>query len=85
MNLSKHYRPELTEKEQSELFGRLSVSQFNNLSVKITLFGEYEDRRITGIVTGIDPRHQLIKIETTGTKWDWHLIDFANVVEVEFE
>lgn len=85
MTLSKCPRPELTESEQSELIERLSSSRSNNLSVKITLLGEYEDRRITGIVTGLDPRLHLIKIETTGTKWDWHLIDFANVVEVEFE
>jgi hypothetical protein len=81
----KRRRPELTKEEQQELFVRLSASRSSCVDVTITLFGVYENRHITGTVTGLDPRLHLIKVETTGTYWDWHLIDFADVIGVEFE
>ncbi|GAA4833116.1 hypothetical protein GCM10023310_08150 [Paenibacillus vulneris] len=59
-------RPELTEEAQEELFGCLLVSLKRCLTVTITLFDGYEDRIITGIVGGLDPRLKLVKMALTG-------------------
>ena len=78
----KQVRPELTEEELQEMFGRLKAAQSNTLEVTITLYGEYENRLLRGIVTGLDPRQRLIKIEHD---YDWELIEFENVISVQLD
>ncbi|MDO3680657.1 YolD-like family protein [Paenibacillus ehimensis] len=80
--VAKQVRPELTEEEQQELFGQLRASLSNTLEVEITLFDEYENKKIIGIVTGLDPRHQLAKVQTGQS---WELIQFCDVIGVEFD
>lgn len=76
-------RPELTEEEREEMFGRLAVSRANTLNVTIAVFNAYgEDRIINGIVTGLDPRYKLVKIEVG---YDWELVEFENVVRVDID
>jgi hypothetical protein len=75
-------KPELMEDELQEMFERLKIAKSNTLKVTVTVFGQYGNRRITGTVTGLDPRLHLIKIQMLG---DWELIDFSNVLEVELD
>ncbi|MCP1306461.1 YolD-like family protein [Paenibacillus tyrfis] len=77
----KQVRPEMTEEEQQELFGRLRASLSNTLDVEITLFDEYENKKIVGIVTGLDPQYRLVKVQTGQS---WELIQFRDVIRVEF-
>ncbi|TVY10351.1 YolD-like family protein [Paenibacillus cremeus] len=70
----------MTEEEQQELFGRLKASLRNSVEVTITVFGELGNRQVTGGVAGLDPKHRLVKVETSG---DWELIEFENVLAVE--
>lgn len=74
-------RPELTEEEQQELFGRLKASMSNTIEVTVTVFGEYEHTKYIGTVSGLDLRQQLVKLEWLG---DWKLIDFKDIIGVEF-
>lgn len=78
----KQTKPELTDEERQEMFGKLAASKANTLEVAVTVFGEYENRVITGIVTGLDPRRHLVKIQLVD---DWDLIDFADVLKVELD
>ncbi|MFH5185698.1 YolD-like family protein [Paenibacillus sp. TAB 01] len=78
----KRDRPELTEEELQEMFGRLSASKANTLEVTIIVYGEFENRQLRGIVTGLDPRQRLIKIEHN---YDWDLIEFENVLSVQLD
>lgn len=75
-------KPELTEEEQQEMFEKLKVAKSNTLEVTIKVFGQYEIRYITGIVTGLDQRQRIIKIEAD---YDWTLIDFHDVIGVELD
>lgn len=78
----KRTRPELTEEETQEMFGKLAVSKSHTLPVTITVFGAFEDRVITGVVTGLDQRRHIVKIEAD---YDWQLVDFVDVVRVEID
>lgn len=75
-------RPELTEEAQEELFGRLKASLVNTIEVSVTLYGEYENRQLTGVITGLDPRQRLVKLEPK--RGDWVLFQFDDVLRVEF-
>ncbi|WP_051620400.1 YolD-like family protein [Paenibacillus sp. UNC451MF] len=72
---------ELMEEELQELFGRLKSSMSNTLEVTVSVFCEYGRMKYTGIVSGLDPRQQLVKLEWLG---DWKLIDFKDIIGVEF-
>jgi hypothetical protein len=65
--------------EQQSLLELLKHSKTARREIVITVFGKEENRPIHGIVTGLDPRLHLVKVET---KADWHLIDLAKVVKV---
>ncbi|MCZ8514347.1 YolD-like family protein [Paenibacillus filicis] len=80
ISLKKQTRPELTEEEQQEMFGRLKASRSEKIEVTITVYGEYENQSFTGIVTGIDPRLYLVKLEFNH---DWKLFDFTDIIGVE--
>ncbi|GAA4828212.1 hypothetical protein GCM10023310_01190 [Paenibacillus vulneris] len=77
---SRMTRPELTEEEQQELFGRLKASLVNTIEVTITVYKENGYEKYTGIVGGLDPRYYLVKLEWLG---DWKLIEFKDIVGVE--
>lgn len=81
-NAKRQVIPELTEEEKEEIFGRLKAAKANTLKVTITVFGELETYKFIGIVTGLDPRQQLIKIEVGR---NWHLIEFRDVIGVEMD
>ncbi|MFH5182953.1 YolD-like family protein [Paenibacillus sp. TAB 01] len=78
----KQSKPELMEEEEQEMFGRLSASKANTLEVTITVYGEYENRQIRGIVTGLEARHRLIKLQAG---YDWELIEFKDVIHVDLD
>ncbi|KPV57892.1 hypothetical protein QJ48_19755 [Paenibacillus sp. A3] len=71
-----------TEEEQEELFGRLRASFSNTLEVEITVFGECENRKIGGIVTGLDSRNFLVKVQKTV---GWELLQLRDIIKVEFD
>jgi hypothetical protein len=50
------------------------------LVVTITVFGDFENKRITGIVTVIDTQQAIFKM---GVGYDWQLIDFRDVIGVD--
>ncbi len=50
----------LTEEDQLELFGWLRMSCSNTIEVTITIVGEHENRKIVGVVTGLDTRQSLL-------------------------
>ncbi|MFH5181174.1 YolD-like family protein [Paenibacillus sp. TAB 01] len=79
----KRFKPEFSEEEMGEMFGRLQVAKANTIEVTITVYGELDDQVITGNVTGLDPRLRLIKIEVEDPKHDWHLVEFSDVIGVE--
>lgn len=71
-------KPELTEEEQQEMFGRLKASKANTLEVCIKVFGDFEIQKVTGIVTGLDK--YLVKMEVNN---DWQLIKFEDIIGVD--
>ncbi|WP_079908294.1 YolD-like family protein [Paenibacillus sp. 32352] len=73
-------RPELTEEEQQELFGRLKASLSNTIEVTIKVYTEYGYEKYSGVVGGLDPRHKLVKLEWRA---DWKLIEFRDIVGVD--
>ncbi|MCR8635732.1 YolD-like family protein [Paenibacillus radicis (ex Xue et al. 2023)] len=75
-------KPELTEKEQQELYGRLRASMSNVIQTRIKLFRENGNLEIAGIVTSIDPRYQLIKVEQGPS---WEVFQFADVLQVDLD
>lgn len=75
-------RPELTEEEQQELFGRLKASLVNSIEVTVTVYREFGYEKYTGIVGGLDPRHKLVKLDWLG---DWKLIEFKDIIDVQLE
>ncbi|MCZ8513802.1 YolD-like family protein [Paenibacillus filicis] len=81
ISLRKQPRPELTEEEQQEMFGKLRMSMKEHLEVMVTVFGEYENSHYTGVITGLDPHQYLVKIKLNH---DWKVIDFKDIVGVEF-
>ncbi|MFC6231591.1 YolD-like family protein [Paenibacillus allorhizosphaerae] len=78
--LKKILRPELTEEEQHEMYSRLKVSRSEYLQVTITVYGEYGNLQFSGIVTGLDPRLFLVKLQL---RYDWKLIEFTDIIGVE--
>lgn len=79
---SKNIKPELTEEEQEELFGCLRASLVNTIEVSVTIYGEFVNKQLTGVITGLDPRQRLAKLEPC--KGDWELFKFDDVLRVEF-
>ncbi|MFD0680513.1 MULTISPECIES: YolD-like family protein [unclassified Paenibacillus] len=73
-------KPALTDEEQQELFRRLKVSKSQNLEASITLFRDSGNRTIFGIVTSIDPRYALIKVESGPS---WEVFQFSDVIRVD--
>lgn len=69
----------LTEEDQLELFGRLRVFWSNTIEVTITIVGEHENRKIVGVVTGLDTRQGLLKVQK---KEGWELIELTDVLSV---
>ncbi|MCP1306960.1 YolD-like family protein [Paenibacillus tyrfis] len=75
----KQVRPELTEDEQRELFGRLRSSWSNTLKVTVTFYDGRQYREISGIVSEMDQLYVKLELERR-----WMLLNFADVAGAEF-
>ncbi|MFE5321835.1 YolD-like family protein [Paenibacillus sp. NPDC056579] len=73
-------RPEITEEEQQEMFGKLKVSKANAVEVCITVFNDFEIQQITGVVTGLDK--YLVKMKINN---DWQLFKFEGIIGVDID
>ncbi|MGG3471530.1 YolD-like family protein [Neobacillus pocheonensis] len=78
-SLKKIARPELAEEQQHEMLCLLKVSGSEYIHVTITLYGEYGNQEYTGIVTGLDPRLFLVKLQLG---YDWKLFEFTDIIGV---
>ncbi|WP_282942789.1 YolD-like family protein [Paenibacillus sp. RC67] len=78
---NKMARPEFTEDEQLELFRWLKASLVNTIEITITVYSNYGIETYTGIVSGLDSRQYLVKLDWLG---DWKLIDFKDIIGAEF-
>ncbi|UUZ86439.1 hypothetical protein LJK88_25545 [Paenibacillus sp. P26] len=74
-------RPERSEEELQAMFERLKESRLKYVKVTITVDGVHGNRQYTGIVTGLDPRLYLVKMQVGH---DWMLFEFTDMIEVEY-
>lgn len=67
-------KPDLDPQELAEISQVLAQSLEDCSPITITLFGEYEDRSIHGIVMRVDQHLRQIKFRY-GENWDWIKIE----------
>jgi hypothetical protein len=69
-SLKRKERPVLDEQEMEELALKVGESLETGRPVTLKLYGEVEDREVTGVVTRIDPQAGRIRLRTAqGDVW----------------
>jgi hypothetical protein len=68
----------ISEHQQEVIAGHLAASCANHSNVTLTL---REGRQITGIVSGLDKRRSLVKLDLPA---GWRLLALADIVAVDF-
>jgi hypothetical protein len=77
----KKKRPELDESQVEEIEWKVRCSLNNTLEIEVTVFGEYEDRTIKGIVDKIDTQLMRIKLELEDGETEW--VDIGDILGIE--
>lgn len=75
----KKQRPIFDEQVSEELNYRIQLALVSKSQVTITVFGEYEDTRITGVVQEIDQLHGWIKLDLGGSVIQMKLVDVLDI------
>ena len=75
-------KPILHEDEWQIIFENINLSIHSKEEVCVTIFGEYEDRDIQGVVTSVNQYSKKFKIEFEG---DFEWIDFSELISVRGE
>jgi hypothetical protein len=75
-------RPELDEQEQEDIARGIGYSYGTKQPVSFILYGEFEDRTLTGVVTKVDQQLKRIKVEF-GEEWEW--VNFKDIIKVELK
>lgn len=78
----KRSKPLLTEEEQQVIGEALRWSYHTKQPICITLFGEYQDRQLEGIVTRIEPFRKVFKLQYED---DWTLVRFDDVIRARVD
>lgn len=64
-------RPELDEQQVEELGWQLQEAIESKAPVEITLFGEFRDRVIQGVVTRVDTQIMRVRVEYEDDEFEW--------------
>jgi hypothetical protein len=81
-SLLKKQKPMLCEDEWELISQKINESYHTKKTISVVIFGEFEDRKVTGVVTNINPYSKKIRIEfDEGYEW----IDFAEILSTELE
>lgn len=78
-DLNKKQKPDMDEQELQEIDRKLRDSMQWKQPVSIIIFGEFEDRELSGEITYVDPYLKRVKVEfEDGYEW----VDLVDVVNV---
>ncbi|MGW8825754.1 YolD-like family protein [Paenibacillus lautus] len=64
-------KPVLDPQEMELIEQALAESLYTHRTIKLRLFGEYEDQELTGTVSVIHTYRREIKLATGIGEWDW--------------
>lgn len=81
INENRRERPELDEQQVEELGWQLQEAIESKTPVEITLFGEFRDRTIVGVVTKVDTRYMRVRVEYEDD-YDW--IPVGDILGIDF-
>lgn len=76
-DMLKKPRPTLDETQLEDIDIKLRMSNKYTTEIEITLFGEFEDTKLVGIVAKIDQQLQKVKLELEDEQYEW-----VNVVDI---
>jgi len=79
---NKKERPELDAQYVEELNRKMRAAYLSRAKVGLKLFGEWQDRYLTGYITHLDPGRGRVRIATEG-RGLW--VKFADVLDVDGE
>ncbi|WP_256846889.1 YolD-like family protein [Paenibacillus sp. Pae108] len=74
-------RPVLDEQRQQDLGYAIGEAMANQRAVTLVLFGEYEDREVTGTVEKVDRQLRRMKVITGPDEYEW--VKFEDIVSVK--
>lgn len=78
--LEKKEKPVLHSDEKELLNQNISMSLYNRELIRVVIFGEYENREITGVVKSISEISSKFKLEIEeGYEW----VDFDEVISIQ--
>ena len=81
--LGRRQRPELDPMERERQARLLAESAAKGTAVCVTLFGEFGDRKLTGVVTHTDAVYGRIRLRTDdGEEWQLKVRDLVDVEPV---
>lgn len=80
-DMLKKQRPELDETQLEDIDIKLRMSNKYTTEIEITLFGEFEDRVLQGVVVKIDPQLQRVKLELEDELYEW--INVGDILGIE--
>lgn len=78
-NLRKNSPPQLDDQEIERISILIAESMQFRKEVTVVLFGEFDMRTLTGIVTKINPQEKIVRIEQ-GNDYQW--IRIAEIINV---
>lgn len=80
-NLRKNSRPQLDDQETERLSKIVAESMLFRKEVTLVLFGEFDDAKLTGVVTKIDQQQKNIRL-AQGNDFVW--INTENIIGAVF-
>lgn len=78
--LGRKVRPALDEQRLQDIAYAIGEAVSTGSEVTVTVFGEYVDTEVRGLIKKVDQQLRRVKIETTPDEWEW--VRFDDIIGV---